>query len=279
ELAGIAGVGIPLFAVQFGALYTAMAEGMPAATVALVACSSPMLVAIGSALLRWERITPIRWLGIVVGVVGVVVTLADRVGRPPSLAALAWTVLGLLGLAVGTLLQSRLRPATGPAATASVELAAAAVVLAGWAPLRGSVGIPLTGHALGSFAWLALVTGVGAPLLLFTLIRQRGAARASSLLFVVPAVTALAGWPLLGTPVGPLTVTGLVISAFGLWLARAPQPGRPPVSRAICALLRLWRATPNTEQSTSDVESSLSGGSSTGAALVHRPPFEPGQVL
>ncbi len=232
QLLQVAGVGVPLFAIQFGALYTALADGMPASTVSLIACSSPLLVAAISAALRWEALTPRRWVGIALGVLGVVITLADRVGRPPSVAALLWTLGGLAGLAAGTLLQSRLSLRSGPAATASVEVAAAAIVLAIWAPAKGSLAIPLTAHALGTFAWLALITGVGAPLLLFALIRQRGAVRASSLLFVVPAVTAIASWPVLGTTIGPLAVAGLIVAGAGLWLARVrPQPPTlPPTS-------------------------------------------------
>lgn len=220
ELVGVGAVGIPLFAVQFGALYTALADGMPASTTALIACSAPLLVAVIGAGARWERLHPGQWVGIGLGVVGVAVTLADRVGRPPSVGALAWTLLGLVALAVGTVMQARLRPGAGPSAVAATELAVAFVVLAVWAPLRGSVAIPLTAHAVGTFAWLALVSGVGAPLLLFTLIRTRGATRTSSYLFVVPAVTAIAAWPILGTPPGLLTVAGLVVVAVALWLAR-----------------------------------------------------------
>src|ERR1700743_1982521 len=36
ELAGLAAVGVPLFAIQFGALYSALADGMPAATTGLL---------------------------------------------------------------------------------------------------------------------------------------------------------------------------------------------------------------------------------------------------
>lgn len=221
----LAGIGIPMFAVQFGALYTAMSEGMPASTTSLVACSSPLLVAALTGLTGWERLAVRQWLGILLGVAGVALTLADRVGRPPNLGVLAWTLLGLVGLTVGTVLQTRIRTEAGPSAAAAVELAAAFVVMAFWAPAKGSLAIPLTGHGLGTFAWLALVAGVGAPMLLFALIRQRGATRASSLLFVVPAVTALAAWPILGTPIGPLTLVGLVVVGCALRLAR-PVPAR-----------------------------------------------------
>ena len=232
QLLGVAAVGVPLFAVQFGALYTALAGGMPASTTSLIACSSPLLVAVISACARWERLRPVQWLGIGLGVAGVAVTLADKVGRPPSIGVLAWTLLGLAGLVIGTVVQSRLTLNVGPAAIAATELVAAFAVLAVWAPLRGSVAIPFTAHGLGTFAWLALVTGVGAPLLLFALIRERGATRASSFLFPVPAVTAIAAWPILGVAPGPLTVVGLAIVATALWLARQRRSASEHEQRA-----------------------------------------------
>ncbi|HZC71519.1 MAG TPA: DMT family transporter [Jatrophihabitans sp.] len=250
ELRAVALVGVPMFAIQFGALYTALAEGMPASTTSLIACSSPLLVAVIGFAARWERLTTAQWSGIGLGLVGLFVTLADRVSRPPSLAAFGWTLLGLAALAVGTIMQSRLRHGAGPTSIASVELATGFAVLAVWAPLRGPISMPLTGQALGSFAWISLVTGVGAPLLLFALIRQRGATRASSYLFVVPAVTALAAWPILGTPIEPTTIAGLVVSGAGLWLASpartvggaparqqtaAAEDARPPLAQRVLA--------------------------------------------
>jgi drug/metabolite transporter (DMT)-like permease len=234
EVGAVAAVGVLLFTVQFGGLYTGMARGTPTATTALIACSSPLLVAAAGAALGWERLSPRRWAGIVLGVVGVVVTLADRVGRPPTLTALVWSLLGLAGLTAGTILQSRLRTAAGPAALAATEIAAATLVMAVWAPLAGSLAVPASTRAVAALLWIAIVPGVGGPLLLFALIRRRGATRASSLLFAVPAVTALAAWPILGVPVGPAAVLGLTIAGAGLWLARSPAtPASPPSAAPI----------------------------------------------
>lgn len=219
QLAAVAAVGVPMFAIQFGALYTALGDGMPASTTSLIACSSPLWVAVIGVIAGWERLNRTQVAGVALGLTGVVVTLADRVGRPPSAAALLWTLLGLAALTTGTVLQSRLRHGAGPSAVASVEIAVGCAVLAVWAPLRGSVSLPTTASALGTFAWLALVAGVGAPLLLFALIRRRGATRASSYLFVVPAVTAISAWPILGTPLQPTAVAGLAVAGAGLWLA------------------------------------------------------------
>jgi drug/metabolite transporter (DMT)-like permease len=223
EIVGAIATGMLLFAVQFGALYIALATGMPAATTALIACSSPLAVAALSAALGWERLSRRQWFGILLGVSGVVITLADRLGRPPSVAALLWTLLGLAGLVSGTMLQGRLRIPAGPASLASVELAASTLVLAQCAPFAGSLTIPWTLRAMVSFGWVAVITGAGAPLLLFALIRQRGATQASSLLFVVPGITALSAWPILGTPVGPTALMGFAVAAYGLRLASLSQ--------------------------------------------------------
>jgi drug/metabolite transporter (DMT)-like permease len=237
ELLRVSAAGILLFGVQFGGIYLGLGAGMPAGTTALIACSSPLLVAAISAALRWDRLGRWQWIGVVLGATGVVVALADRVAMPSGLAAPAWTLLGLAGLTFGTLLQSRLSRATGRYALPAVELAAATVVLAVWAPLHGDLAIPLTARSISSFAWLATVAGVGGPLLLFHLIRTHGATRASSTLFLVPAVAAIAAWPMLGTPIVPLTVVGLALSAAGLRLiavrrvaeaaGQQPAPRRP----------------------------------------------------
>jgi drug/metabolite transporter (DMT)-like permease len=122
------------------------------------------------------------------------------------------------------MLQGRVKFQAGPSAVAAIELLASAVVIAFVAPFVGSLGIPFEPHVIAAFAFIVLLAGVGAPLLLFALIRKRGATGASSLLFIVPPLTALEGWLVLGNRIGPAAIVGLAISALGLWLGRAtPQ--------------------------------------------------------
>ena len=187
-----------------------------------------MVVAVVSASARWERLTVVGWLGVGLGVAGVAVTLSGRLGRPPSLIVLLWALAGLAGLAGGTILHSRLRTTAGPLSVASVEVATGAAVLSAWAPIEGSMSIPRTVYALATFTWVALVSGTGGPLIMFALIRRRGATSASSLLFMVPAVTAFAAWPLLGSPVAPTVLLGLGLAGAGLVLTRR---GLYPIAR------------------------------------------------
>jgi drug/metabolite transporter (DMT)-like permease len=237
--------GVVAFTVQFTALYRGLADGMPAATTALIACSAPLVVAVAGAGLGWDRLSVRQWLGVLLGVLGVIVTLSDRLGRPPSPAALVWSLIGLVGLAVGSLLQGRLLGRGGPTALTAVQVAAGALTTALWAPFAGPLSIPETTSAWASFGWLALVAGVVGPLLLLALIQRHGATRGTSLLFLVPAVTALIGWLMLRQPVGPVALLGLGIAGLGLWLGRRtatelPAPARVPVGVAA-------RTTPETE--------------------------------
>lgn len=80
--------------------------------------------------------------------------------------------------------------------------------------------MPHTAYALVTFAWVALVSGTGGPLIMFALIRRRGATSASSLLFMVPAVTAFAARLLLGSPMAPTVLLGLGVAGTGLVLTR-----------------------------------------------------------
>jgi drug/metabolite transporter (DMT)-like permease len=217
-VARVAGVGVVMFGVQFGFLYLAMGEGMPAGTAALLMSICPLVVAALSAAFGVERLRAPQWLGVALGEVGVVLALADRVSAPPALAPVAWTLIGLAGFAAGTLLQRRLPGELDFRVLASIECGAAGLALIPWAVLHGGLAVPLTAPALLSLSWLTLVCAVGGPLALFSLIRSRGATRASSLLFLVPAVTALVSWPALGQPFGLNTVLGLVVAAVGVRL-------------------------------------------------------------
>lgn len=230
-LGSIALVGALLFGVQFGGIYLGLASGMPAATSALLVSACPLVVAITQALLGAERLSSRQWLGAALGMAGVVVALLERLSAPGSVAPLLWSVVGLAGFAAATVLTPRLVP-TGldPFAVTSVECLVASAVVVPWAMLHGGLAVPMTVNALGSGAWLTLVNGIGGSLVILALVRTRGATRTSSLLFIVPAVTAIASWPVLGEPIDAATVGGLVIAGVGIVLVqreRRPVAARP----------------------------------------------------
>ncbi|MDN5795708.1 MAG: DMT family transporter [Intrasporangium sp.] len=226
DLAPVAVAGILLLAVQFGGFYLALGAGLPAATVSLVASCTPVLVGVTGAVTGSEPLSPRQWLGAALGLAGVVAALSDHLSATGSLTALLCALVGLTGSVSGTLAQRRLPTRPGLAAVASLEAAVAAIVLAPVAALHGGLAIPLHPVALTAIAWLALVGSATGSLILFTLIRRRGATRASALLFCIPATVALASWPILGQAPSVGVLAGLLASAVGVTLMyrQAPTP-------------------------------------------------------
>ncbi|MFC6936947.1 DMT family transporter [Actinomadura yumaensis] len=83
-LAHVAVSGLLVQAVQFGALYSALGMGLPAAVVALVQGLNPVVIAVLAARLLGERVNGRQWVGFGLGAAGVLLAVADRVAFSPG---------------------------------------------------------------------------------------------------------------------------------------------------------------------------------------------------
>ncbi|WP_232666692.1 DMT family transporter [Pseudonocardia sp. TRM90224] len=217
KLAHIAVSGLLIQAVQFGAFYSALSTGLPAAVVALWQGLNPVVIALLAATFLHERIGPRQWLGFVLGAVGVILAVVDRVSF--SVAGMILCIIGLLGLSVGTVYQKRF------AADLDVRSGTAVQFIVS-APVIGVLTLVLeTPHITdwGSFAlalgWIVLVNSVGTFVLLNLMLRKSSASKVGTLFFLTPAVTAILTWLTLGQTLQPLTIIGLAISGVGVLLA------------------------------------------------------------
>jgi drug/metabolite transporter (DMT)-like permease len=177
-----------------------------------------------------ERLTPLRWAGLLGGLAGVALLAA-----PGMRGGDAWSVvlvmLTAVGYATGPLIASRkLADLPGLGMTA-VCLGFATVLYAPAAALTWPAALP-SARVLASLAALALLCTALAFVLFFKLIAEVGPARATVITYVNPAVAVALGVGVLGEPLTPE-----IIAAFGLILAGsvlATRPGLPrPPSRPV----------------------------------------------
>jgi drug/metabolite transporter (DMT)-like permease len=119
---------------------------------------------------------------------------------------------------------SRLRQ-TAPEKTLLYQLAVSAVVLLMWSRLAGEPGIiALTPGVVLAFAYTVFFVVVLGYTTWFWMMRVYSAASLHAFTFLSPIFGVIAGAVILGEPIGPLTIVGLMLVALGIYLVNRPAP-------------------------------------------------------
>lgn len=216
--------GVLIHAGYLGGVWMAIKGGMGSGLAALMVGLQPVLTAIwvssmASSAGGAEKVTQRQWLGLALGLGGLVLVVSRKFGSTQEVTAytLAAITMALVSITVGTLYQKRyVAPADVRSATAVQLVAAFAVTLP--LALFETEAVTWTPQFMGALAWSVLVLTLGGSSLLYLLI-QRGAATAvTSLLYLVPPCTALMAWLLFAEPITAVTILGTAITALGVSL-------------------------------------------------------------
>jgi drug/metabolite transporter (DMT)-like permease len=210
-------VGVLSLALQFGAVYLGVQWGAEIGVAALVIGSMPLATAVFAPLFG-ESVTPRQWLGLALGLGGVLLVLADRLhfGGAP-LGAYLLLLLSLLGISLGTSYQKRFASRIDARTGLTIQHAVATLILLPFA-LHEGLSFDFSPTLNASLAWLVLVNSVGGFGLLFALLRRGAASRVAQLFFLIPPVTALMGFVFVGEQFTVLKLLGFAIAAGGVYL-------------------------------------------------------------
>jgi drug/metabolite transporter (DMT)-like permease len=217
----VAVAGLLLQAGYLGGVWSAIKLGMPAGLSALIVGMQPILTAFAAPLVG-ERVSRRQWLGLLLGLGGVALVVAARIGLAGlSPAAIGLCLLALLSITTGTLYQKRfcprfdLRTGTLIQFTASaLLLLPLAAVLEDFSPALGNV--HWTPQFVGALLWSVLALSIGAIFLLFRLISRNDATRVTSLLYLTPPTTAVMAWLMFGEALSVLGLVGMAVAVTGV---------------------------------------------------------------
>ena len=215
-------VGLLLQAAQFVGIFLALDHGVSAGLTALLAGSSPLLVAVLATLLLDEHLEPVQWVGSVIGVAGVVFAVIEELNGAGSAVGFLFAVMGLAGLVGGTLVQRVGGAEVDPRAANTIQLVVAAAVIAPLTALTSN--FDLGAGALAPLAWLIFGLSIGAVMLFFWLLKREKSGEATSFLYLVPATTAIGGAAFLGQPLQLGAVIGLLLAFIGVRMVSSPDP-------------------------------------------------------
>ena len=212
--------GVLMHAGYLGGVWAAVKAGIGAGTVALIVGLQPVLTALWLSAQgeRGERVTRAQWLGLALGLAGLLLVVGHKLGSGEVTAVnLALAIGALLSITSGTLYQKRFVAPCDVRTAITVQLMAALALTLPLAWLEPGA-IDWQPQLLGAMAWSVLVLTLGGGSLLYLLI-QRGAATAvTSLMYLVPPCTALMGWVLFGESLARGVLAGLALTALGVAL-------------------------------------------------------------
>ena len=200
-----------------GGVFTAISQGVPAGISALIPGLQPIVTATIANRFVGERVTPVQWIGLALGLVGVLLVLHDR-SIVVAGSVLGWVAsfLSLIGITLGTLYQKRYCGRIDWRSGNLIQYIGAAVLFTLGAFAFETREIRWSGELIFAMAWLVLVLSIAAVGLMYWLIRRSAATGFASLFYLVPAVTAFFAFILFGERLDALSILGMVICAGGV---------------------------------------------------------------
>ncbi len=175
-----------------------------------------------------ERLGPLRWTGLMLGLGGVALLSAPHLDRGSGLA-IAEVLLVAVGYAVGPIIAARRLTEVPNLLMTATCLSFAAMVYLGPALFTRPGHLPPL-QVLLALGGLGLLCTAAAFVLFFELIGEVGPTRAVVFTYVNPAVAVAAGVLLLGEPLTATVIASFVLILLGSALAagrRRPRVWRP----------------------------------------------------
>lgn len=217
----VALVGFLIQVVYFGMCYFAFRSGVSAGGVAIIVCLQPVLVALAAPRFVGETVGPRVWLGLGLGLLGAALVIFGRSAiAAENLTGVLMTFVALFGMTGGTLWEKRFGAGHHPVAANLIQYAVGAACTLPLALLTEDVtAIHWNAEFVGVLAYLILGNSLLAMSLLLAMIRMGEVARVSALFYLVPALSALFAWPLLGEAMPPLAWAGMAVAGLGVAMA------------------------------------------------------------
>ncbi|TDW19059.1 DMT family transporter [Kribbella kalugense] len=222
--------------VYLGLIFTGIDHGITAGATALIGSLQPLLIATVAGPLLGERVSRRQWIGLVLGLAGVGLVVADDLGAGHGSPLLFLVPIGgLLGLVAGTCMERQRKPSTSSLDALAVQSLVSAVLFTALATATNRLTVPEQPGFYGAVVWLVLLaTGGGWGLYLVNL-KLSGATRISSLLYLVPPTTMVFAFLLFHETIGVLAVGGMLVCGLAVVLIRVGEQvrcgdGGPPVA-------------------------------------------------
>ncbi len=203
-----------------GGVFAAIKLDLPAGVAAIIVGLQPLLTAFLSKYFLGQSLSQRGWIGLWLGLVGVIVVLGSGVFEhqfevhPGALVA---ALVALFSITIGTLYQKRFGTGVNLLTASFVQYVATAI----WMGLltfsfetREIIWDP---NLISALAWLVFGLSVSAILLLLLMIREGESAKVASYFYLVPMATTVEAWLLFDEQLSMLALAGIAVTVMGVY--------------------------------------------------------------
>ena len=211
--------GILFHGFYLGGVFFSYSVGLSATLSALIVGLQPVLTNILSGPILKERITFIQWIGILLGFIGTLLVIGYDIGVKIPIIGLAASIVALLGATIATIWQKKITSNLTLSVNNFYQAFAASIFLFIISLIFEVPSINFDTRFNLSMGWQIIMVSFGAYAILMYLIKTGTASKTSSLFFLVPPVTAIMAWLVLGEKLSIIDIIGLLICAFAVYIA------------------------------------------------------------
>lgn len=220
DLVGIAATGLLVIGLTNVFLFVGQ-QYTTSGVAAIVFSLNPILTPVFAAvLLTDERLSVRAGVGMALGLAGVILVANPASGGTVSATGIAILAAGAVTSALGAVVIRRADTRLSSTARTvwGVPLAAVLSHLLSLGAGQSVSGLSVTPTAVVALLYVGVFSGAIAYLAYFALIDTAGATRANLVFYLIPVVSAVGGWLLLGETISALTLVGFAVVLGGFLL-------------------------------------------------------------
>lgn len=203
----------------------ALDSEVPAGIVALIVALQPLATGALSSYVTKEKTNLSQWMGLIVGFIGVIITVAFRIDFSNSGSVFGYFIpLGsVVAITIATLIQRRVdinnkKEKLPIDQTLFYQSLATMLALAFPAIFLENLEAEWVPEFTWSMVWLVLAVSLGAYIVMLELIDRLDATRVASLFYLGPPVTMFMAWLAFGDNIKVMDVVGIAVVFLGVFL-------------------------------------------------------------
>jgi drug/metabolite transporter (DMT)-like permease len=217
--------GVLLHGIYLGGVWWAVRNGLPAGISGLIAALQPILTALFAPAILGERITLLRWGGIMLGFIGIALVLQPKLaGVEPAalwgvLIPVIINIIAMVSVTAGSFYQKLFIGSGDLRTVTALQYVGALLFTVPLAIATEKMQITWNLTMVLVLAWSVIALSLGAIGLMLMMIRKGAVSRTAALIYLIPPTVAIEAWLLFNETLSVVQIAGMALTVVGVVLA------------------------------------------------------------